>query len=494
MKPMQIKITTSDKTVSDTLVFPILKDKRLEDILFDIAEITSVSTDALIHDFEANSKEVHSFYSKRGAKVFLVGLGEKPDGNKVIQTCRSFIHHNKEKLPNHLVTNLSFGKIAAHAESILTGFLLGTYNINLYQTGEKKEIPLDAQNAQLDVYVEKSQLKKVEVAIDRAQKTAATLRKVFDLINQPANKKRPQDMADYAVKAGKESGFSVRVMQKPEIEKEGLHGLLAVNRGSEDPAVFIVMEYKPKTKKKVKKIALVGKGVTFDTGGLSIKASTNMHLMKSDMGGSGAVFGAIEMVAKLELPIHLIAIVGATDNSVDALSYKPSDVISSYAGKTIEVIDTDAEGRLTLADGLAYVNKNYNPDVMIDIATLTGSVIRALGYAAGGLFTKSDNLAKDLLTAGKETGEKLWQMPMWDEYKPMIKSDVADVRNYSGKPIAGSITAAKFLEHFVSEHPNWAHVDIAGTSVTANEFGSDRNATGFGVRLLLQFIENYAKQ
>ncbi len=491
---MRINITTSDKTLSNTLVFPILKDKKLKNTLSKIAATTGVSIDALVHDFEANNKEIHSFYGAKGENIFLLGLGENPDGNKVIQTCRSFIHHRKEKLAANLSLNLTLGKVAVLVENILTGFFLGTYNINLYQTGAKKAVPLDTKKAQLDVCVKKSDLKSVEKSADRAQKTADTLRKVFDLINQPANKKRPQDMAAYAVKAGKESGFSVRVMQKPEIEKEGLHGLLAVNRGSEDPAVFIVMEYKPKTKKNVKKIALVGKGVTFDTGGLSIKGSTNMHLMKSDMGGSGAVFGAIEMTAKLELPVHLIAVVGATDNSVDALSYKPSDVISSYAGKTIEVIDTDAEGRLTLADGLAYVNKNYKPDVMIDIATLTGSVIRALGYAAGGLFTKNDNLAKSLIDAGTQTGEKLWQLPMWDEYKPMIKSDVADVRNYSGKPIAGSITASKFLEHFVNEHPNWAHVDIAGTSVTANEFGSDRNATGFGVRLLLQFIENYVSK
>lgn len=490
---MQTNIISSSKSLANTLVFPILKDKKLKSILAQIAKDTGVSATALQHDFAAGVKEIHSYYSAKGENIFLLGLGENSNANTIIQTSRSFVHHRKAKLPEHLSINLTHGKVADSAEFILTGLLLGTYNVNLYQTSDKKPVLLLGKKAKLDILVKKSASAKVKKSVDRAQKTAATLSNVFDLINQPANKKRPQDMADFAVKAGKENGFSVRVMQKPEIEKEGLHGLLAVNRGSEDPAVFIVMEYKPKTKKKVKKIALVGKGVTFDTGGLSIKSSANMHLMKSDMGGSGAVFGAIEMTAKLKLPVHLIAIVGATDNSVDALSYKPSDVISSYAGKTIEIIDTDAEGRLTLADGLAYVNKNYQPDVMIDIATLTGSVIRALGYAAGGLFTKSDALAQDLIAAGNETGEKLWQMPMWDEYKSMIKSDVADVRNYSGKPIAGSITAAKFLEHFVNEHPNWAHVDIAGTSVTANEFASDRSATGFGVRLLLQFIENYAK-
>lgn len=487
---MQIHVTADRNSQAKTVIFPLLKVENMQETLQKIADLTGASADNLNADFSGDKKETHTFYDKNNRKIFLLGLGDRTDSNAVLQTCRSFVHHRRHKLAGHLSIDLSFNETAAYTTEILTGMLLGTYDINFYQTKEKKDVPLAGKEAQIDIFVDKSQIESTKKAADRAEKNADTLRNIFDLINRPANKKRPQDMAEFMVKRGEKNGFSVRVMEKPEIEKIGLGGLLAVNRGSEDPARFIVMEHKPQTDRKVKTVALVGKGVTFDTGGLSIKPSSNMHLMKSDMGGSGAVVGAMEMTAKLQLPVHLIAVVGATDNSVDALSYKPSDVITTYSGKTVEIIDTDAEGRMTLADGLAYVNEIYKPDVMIDVATLTGSVIRALGYEAGGLFTKSEKLAADLIKASEETGEKLWQMPMWDSYAAMIKSDVADVRNYSGKPIAGSITAAKFLENFTSKHPHWAHVDIAGTSVTANEFGSDRSATGFGVRLLLRYIES----
>lgn len=489
---MQTKILTSPQSGCQALIYVLPKSEDLPVHLAEIADRSGISSEVLHRDFTADLKENHSFYTTSGQRIFLLGLGEKSDSNAVLQTCRSFVHHQK-KLPAHIGIDLTFGAAEKYAVDVLTGFYLGNYNINFYQTSEKKTAPFAGETASIDVIVEKKEAEQAKQAAERARKTADTLSNIFDLINRPANKKRPQDMAAFMVQSGKTCGYSVRVMEKAEIEKTGLHALLAVNRGSEDPARFVIMEYKPKHKKKVPKIGLVGKGVTFDTGGLSIKGSANMHLMKSDMGGSGAVIGAMELVAKLKLPVYLVAVVGATDNSVDALSYKPSDVVNSYVGKTIEIIDTDAEGRLTLADGLAYVHKNYQPDILIDIATLTGAVIRALGYAAAGLFTQNDELARELIRAGNETGEKVWQMPMWDDYKSMIKSDVADVRNFSGKPIAGSITAAKFLEHFTEGHPKWAHLDIAGTSVTANEFATDRSATGFGVRLLLQFIENQIK-
>jgi leucyl aminopeptidase len=232
----------------------------------------------------------------------------------------------------------------------------------------------------------------------------------------------------------------------------------------------------------------VGKGVTFDTGGLSIKPSTSMHLMKSDMGGAAAVLGTLEVVAKLNLPIHVVGIVPATENSVDSRSTKPGDVITSYSGKTIEIIDTDAEGRVILADGLAYMVRHFQPDVLIDLATLTGSVIAALGLHAGGMFTQNDALATQLTQAADQTGERLWRMPLWDVYKEDIKSDVADVKNFSGKPVAGSISAAKFLEVFTENHPAWAHLDIAGMAFADTEFGSQKNATGFGIRLLIAYL------
>ena len=206
------------------------------------------------------------------------------------------------------------------------------------------------------------------------------------------------------------------------------------------------------------------------------------------MGGAAAVMGTMEVAAKMKLPIHLIGIVPATDNSVDALSIKPSDVIGSYSGKTIEIIDTDAEGRLILADGLAYMVKHFKPEVLIDLATLTGSVIRSLGTEAGGLFSNNDDLAADLLKSGQTTGERLWRLPIWEDYGNYIKSDVADVKNFSGRPVAGCITAAKFLEHFIGEHSKWAHLDIAGMAVADSEFAKQKSATGYGIRLLIEYL------
>jgi leucyl aminopeptidase len=246
------------------------------------------------------------------------------------------------------------------------------------------------------------------------------------------------------------------------------------------------MEYKHEAA--TQKIGLVGKGVTFDTGGVSIKDSANMHYMKSDMGGAAAVFGTIEAAAKLQLPVHIIGVVPTTENSVDGLATKPGDVIGSYMGKTIEVIDTDAEGRLILADGLAYLNRNYTPDIIIDLATLTGSVIGTLGYAAAGMFTNNDQLGSSLKKIGDKTGEKLWRLPLWDDYEPELKSDIADIKNYHGKPFAGAIVAAKFLEVFTEKHPAWVHLDIAGTAFADSEFATQKSATAFGVRLLVQWL------
>lgn len=484
---MNIQVESLKNADRNTVLYPVLKNDETKNIIETIAKQTGVDAVRLNEDFKGNLKEVHSFYGNENSKIFLLGLGDSATTNEYIQTCRSFAHKHKSKLPESITVDLATTQTANQAEYILIGLALGKYDIQLYKTIEKTAVAF----SNIVVCVDKADQENTKKITTRALQIVNTLFSVFDLINKPANKKRPQEMAKWALKSGKENNYSVRILDKAEIEKEGLHALLAVNRGSEDPAKFIICEYIPKNKN-VKKIGLVGKGVTFDTGGLSIKPSSNMHLMKSDMGGSGAVLGAIELAAKFGVQAHIMAVVGATDNSVDSLSYKPSDVISSYAGKTIEIIDTDAEGRLTLADGLAYVNKNFEPDILIDIATLTGAVIRALGYEAAGLYTKSDDLAQQLTEAGDETGERLWRFPMWDSYGSMIKSDIADVRNYSGKPIAGSITAAKFLEHFTNEHKTWAHLDIAGTSVTSNEFSSDRSATGFGVRLLLQFIENIA--
>jgi leucyl aminopeptidase len=247
------------------------------------------------------------------------------------------------------------------------------------------------------------------------------------------------------------------------------------------------MDYNPSNSKK--HIGLVGKGITFDTGGLNIKVAGMVH-MKCDMAGGGAVLGAMQLISDLKLPYRVTAIVPACENSVDAKSFLPSDVINSYSGSTIEIIDTDAEGRLILADGLSYLIKNYKPQTVIDIATLTGSSVATLGFECGALFTNDADLSKKLQQSGDEIGERLWQLPLWDAYKSDIESEIADVRNYSGKPVAGAISAAKFLEHFTDKHTSWAHLDVAGVAFGDDEFAKTKHATAFGVHLITNFIEN----
>jgi len=329
--------------------------------------------------------------------------------------------------------------------------------------------------------------------LENAVKTGITIAEsqleIIDLANAPANKKTPQHIANWAKNSAAKYGFKLEIKEKETLIKEGFEALLAVNRGSEDPAICLVLEYKH-PEFNGPKIALVGKGVTFDTGGVSIKPSQNMHLMKSDMGGAAAVLGAFEAAAKLKLECNLVAVIPLTDNLVDALSIKPGDVIGSYSKKTIEIIDTDAEGRLILADALSYAIKNHQPDVVIDLATLTGAAVRTFGYACAALFTNNEKLSDILSKSGYSVDEKLWPLPLWDDFLDDIKSDVADVKNFSGKPIAGAISAAKFLEFFTEKHTAWAHLDIAGVAFKSNQYGSDRNATGFGVRLLLESIQN----
>ncbi|WP_276978876.1 M17 family metallopeptidase, partial [Flavobacterium filum] len=218
--------------------------------------------------------------------------------------------------------------------------------------------------------------------------------------------------------------------------------------------------------------------------------TAGMVHMKCDMAGGAAVLGAMQLIADLKLPHRVTAIVPACENSVDAQSFLPSDVIESYSGHTIEIIDTDAEGRLILADGLSYLIKNYNPETIIDIATLTGSSVATFGYECGALFTNNEQLSKKLQEAGTKTGERLWPLPLWEVYQSDIESEIADVKNYSGKPVAGAISAAKFLEFFTENHPSWAHLDIAGVSFVDDEFAKTKHATAFGVQLITTFIQN----
>lgn len=497
---MIIKVNHRLEGEATTAIIPLAAGDRLEATLESLAEVTNSQSAMLQQDFKAEHGEVLLLY--RGAmRYFLLGLGNAPAFPDVLKAFRSFSHKYRQKLPSHLAINFLYGNAASQpapwVEAAVNGLILGTYHIGQFKNmANGSPHPLTNGGAMLEILTTEPMVAGCQQAAARGQQMAETQLRIFDLVNAPGNKKSPESLGEWAKASGKAYGYTTQVMDKPQIEASGLHALLAVNRGSELPPAFIIMEYQPahQSGEPLKKVGLVGKGVTFDTGGLSIKPSSNMHYMKSDMGGAAAVMGAIEAAARLQLPVHLIAIVPATDNCVDALSIKPGDVINSYCGKTIEIIDTDAEGRLILADGLAYLTKNFAPDILIDLATLTGSTVRTLGYHAAALFSNNDELAALLAQTGDNTGERLWRLPLWDVYKDDIKSDVADVRNFSGKPMAGAIGAAKFLEAFIEGHEHWAHLDIAGVAFGDSEFASQKSATAFGVRLLVEFLERCASQ
>ncbi|MCF0064864.1 leucyl aminopeptidase family protein [Dyadobacter chenwenxiniae] len=456
--------------------------KQISDALEDVL---------LIRPFEQGSEPENQamFKAEKGemwwysSKELWIGLGKSPQPPAILRIFRSLFFKRKDRWADEIVLDCK-GRNPEWIENAVNGIILGGYDLQLYKT-EPKPISAFFKTGTLSVLTEKY-MSEIDEALYVAQMTALVQLRIMDLMNAPSNYKSPATLAEWAIASGENNGYKVTVLDKSKLEELGMHALLAVGKGSEAPPLMIVTEYEPEHYNKT--IALVGKGVTFDTGGISIKTAANMHLMKSDMGGAAAVLGAVELAAQLKLPVRIIGVIPSTENSVDGLSMKPGDVIGSYSGKTIEVIDTDAEGRLILADGLSYAIREFKPDTIIDLATLTGSVIQTLGYEAAGLFTPSDALAEALARAGESTGERIWRLPIWDAYKEEIASDIADVKNYHGKPLAGAIVAAKFLEAFTDEHPAWAHLDIAGTAFGDTEFAPGRAGTAYGVRLLRVFL------
>lgn len=309
------------------------------------------------------------------------------------------------------------------------------------------------------------------------------------LVNEPVITLTAEKLSEVIVEVGKQSGFNVKVLDKKEITELGMGGLLSVNLGSKLPPTFTILEYKPADAKNTKPYILVGKGVVYDTGGLSLKPTPgSMDSMKSDMAGAAAVVGAFHAIVKNKLPFHFVGLIPATDNRPGEDAYTPGDVITLHNGKTVEVLNTDAEGRLILGDALSYASQ-YNPELVLDLATLTGAQVLAIGSLGAAIMGTASSIEKNnLVHAGEETYERVAELPFWDEYGEMIKSDIADLKNIGGKE-GGCITAGKFLENFTS-YP-WIHIDIAGPSfLNSNESYRLKGGTGYGVKLLYQFFKS----
>jgi leucyl aminopeptidase len=320
-----------------------------------------------------------------------------------------------------------------------------------------------------------------ETALDRGMAIAEGIALAKDLGNLPGNLCTPTFLAEQAVDLGKRHGMKVDILDQKDCEKLGMGCYLAVARGSKQPPKFIVMEYHG-GKRGEPPVVLVGKGITFDTGGISIKPAAEMDEMKFDMCGAASVFGAMKAAALMKLPLNVIGAIPATENMPGGNAIKPGDVVTTMSGQTVEILNTDAEGRLVLCDALTYVEK-YKPAAVVDIATLTGAMVIALGHVATGLFSNSDSLARELIQAGETGWDRGWHMPLWDDYQDALKSNFADFPNI-GSRAGGSITAACFLSRFTKSYP-WAHLDIAGT---AWKSGADKGATGRPVAMLAHFL------
>jgi leucyl aminopeptidase len=390
---------------------------------------------------------------------------------------------NKLKLDEITITNLAAQPSAAIL--LAEGAALANYQFLKYRTEAKK-----ITHTLVRICFTKESITVKE--LNQLSSTVDAIYKARTLVNEPLNYLSAEKLSEEIELMGKESGFKVTVLNKARIEKEKMGGLLAVNRGSIQPPTFTIMEYKPKKVLNKQPIVLVGKGVVFDTGGLSLKPTANsMDRMKSDMSGAAVVSGAMYAIAKMQLPLHVITLVPATDNRPGEEAYAPGDVITMYSGATVEVLNTDAEGRMILGDALHWA-KRYKPELVIDFATLTGAASAAVGeHGIVCMGTAGEEIRRAFRESGFRQYERLVEYPLWDEYGEQIKSEIADIKNVGGAT-GGAITAGKFLEHF-TDYP-WMHFDIAGVSFALSKKGYiPFGGTAYGMRMLLDFLINYGK-
>jgi leucyl aminopeptidase len=464
---------------NDTLVLLCTKNYNFNNNGFSKSEIEFIK-----NELTKNDKK-HIFINQYNRCVFIQIIEEKKEKHLTIDGLRraaNTIHTHIVESKIGSISIVDSENKPSETLAFAEGLALSNYQFLKYKKDKKKEehslktIGIHSKNSS------QNQIDELQIIVN-ATSISRTL------VNEPVNFLNATQLAKEFQKLGKEAGFGVEVFNKAKIKALKMGGLLSVNLGSQEPPTFSIMEYKPKNAKNKQPIVLVGKGVVYDTGGLSLKPTPNsMDMMKCDMAGAAAVGGTMYAIAKAKLPVHVIGIVPATDNRPGENAYVPGDVITMYNGMTVEMLNADAEGRMILADALAYAQK-YKPQLVIDLATLTGAAVAAIGtsgiVAMGTADEKTKNKLKD---SGYNTFERIAEMPFWDDYDELIKSDIADMKNIGG-PYAGSITAGKFLQRYIN-YP-WMHLDIAGPAfLTAKDAYRTKGGTGVGVRLLFDFLKN----
>jgi leucyl aminopeptidase len=486
-----VKSGSPEKQRTACVVVGVFEPRRLSGPAKEIDQATDGYLTKLLRRGDMEGKQgqflmLHGLPDILPDRVLLVGLGKERElgDQRYRRTVESLVRHLDETGPMEAVAYLpelhvKGREIAWKVRAATEAATLSLYRFDQYKSSqERPRRPL--RRLTLGV-PRRSDLRDGQAAVDRGLAMAEGVAYARDLANQPPNVATPAYLAEEAESFAQEHGLESHVLYPEDMEAEGMGALMAVARGSDNPPRLISLRHNGGGNED-KPFVLVGKGVTFDSGGISIKPGASMDEMKYDMGGAAAVFGALRAVAAMDLPINVVGLVPTVENLPDGRAYRPGDILTSMAGQTIEIINTDAEGRLILADALTYAQR-YEPRTVVDIATLTGACLVALGRQAAALMGNTDRLVRDLQDAGDETGERGWPLPLWDDYQEQLKSNFADVKNVGGRE-AGTITAGCFLSRF-AEGFEWGHIDIAGVAWTT---GESKGATGAPVRMLAQYL------
>jgi len=478
---------------ADALILPFWKTPEGVECALKSCEWTPPRLSQLLalQDFKGKQGETFYFFDEQLSekRLILLGLGPKEKISSEILRCSyaSLIKLCMTKrwsilnIPLPGIDTMSLEEVLV---GISEGILLTNYQFDAPKKKEEDQSCL--VNTINWIGIAEKELK----TLNQVSMISQGINLTRNLVNGNADDVTPEYLKNCAEELTQTyPELKATIFDKTRLQKENLDLLLAVSRGSDVEPYLIILEYKgdPSSSKHT---ILVGKGVTYDTGGLNLKPTGSMEMMKCDMAGAAVCLGAMQAVAALKLKVNFTIVIPTTENGIDAKSFKPGDVYRSYSGKTVEVTNTDAEGRLILADALSYASKNLSPTCLIDIATLTGAIDIALGVEASGLMSTCDDLAASLLRAGEVTAERLWRMPLFEEYKERLKSDFADLKSWNGRAGSANV-AAVFLNQFVGENIPWAHLDIASTAYTteAKKYWP-KNATGFGVRLIVNFLQN----
>ncbi len=498
---ISVKSGAAEKESTDVIVISLFENtKKIPSELSSLDKASGGFISNLLQnkDFTGKLNETVMIPTYKKAipkRILLVGLGKTTElsSDKVRQaagTATRVIQGKKFKSPSMLLYKTEYKGISIEdiTRSVVEGVLLSLYNFTMYKT-LKKEDKAVINNFTLIVQ-KKDVLAKVKSVAKNTQTVAEAVCFTRDIVNMAGSDATPTFLANKAKEIAKKTGVKCRTLSRPDMKRLGMGGILNVSRGSSQPPKFIILEYNTR-KKNNDTIVLIGKGVTFDSGGISLKPGANMDLMKADMAGAAAVLGAFKAISNLKPATHIVGLVPCTENMPSGSALKPGDIIKCMSGKTVEILNTDAEGRLILADAMAYA-KRYKPDAVIDLATLTGACVAALGTFTSGMLGNNDKLKERVKHAGEKSHERVWELPLWKEYYELIKSNIADIKNTGGR-YAGTITAACFLGEFVEDFP-WVHLDIAGTFLVEKDTPYIRKgATGVGVRLLTRLILDWKK-